>query len=97
MSEENNSVASNEVASEIQHEAESQGWVPKERFRGNESDWVDALEGILSGITGVGSYTVNPSTNTVEVKSDCDGNENTLSDSEFIMGLSINYNIKCES
>ena len=42
MSEENNSVASNEVASEIQHEAESQGWVPKERFRGNEADWVDA-------------------------------------------------------
>ena len=27
---------------EVQHEAESQGWVPKERFRGNEADWVDA-------------------------------------------------------
>ena len=40
MSEE--SVTSNEVSPEIQHEAESQGWVPKERFRGNESDWVDA-------------------------------------------------------
>jgi hypothetical protein len=62
-----------------------------------ESDWVDALEGILSGITGVGSYTVNPSTNTIQVKSYCDGNENTLSDSEFIMGLSIEYNINCES
>jgi len=55
------------------------------------------LEGILSGITGVGSYTVNPSTNTVEVKSFCDGNEDTLSDSEFIMGLKIQYNIICES
>ena len=40
MSEEN--VTSNEVASEVRQEAESQGWVPKERFRGNESDWVDA-------------------------------------------------------
>lgn len=40
MSEE--SVTSNEVSPEVQHEAESQGWVPKERFRGNESDWVDA-------------------------------------------------------
>lgn len=40
MSEEN--VTSNEVAPEVIHEAESQGWVPKERFRGNESDWVDA-------------------------------------------------------
>ncbi len=62
-----------------------------------ESDWVDALEGILSGITGVGSYTVNPSTNTIQVKSYCDGDENTLSNSEFIMGLSIEYNINCES
>ncbi|CAB4130939.1 hypothetical protein UFOVP133_32 [uncultured Caudovirales phage] len=40
MSEE--SVTSNEVAPEVRHEAESQGWVPKEKFRGNESDWVDA-------------------------------------------------------
>ncbi len=28
--------------SEVQKEAESQGWVPKEKYRGNESDWVDA-------------------------------------------------------
>lgn len=40
MSEE--SVTSNEISTEVQREAESQGWVPKERFRGNESDWVDA-------------------------------------------------------
>ena len=40
MSEENN--AGNEVAPEIRQEAESQGWVPKEKFRGNEADWVDA-------------------------------------------------------
>ena len=40
MSEEN--VTSNEVAPEIVQEAESQGWVSKERYRGNESDWVDA-------------------------------------------------------
>jgi hypothetical protein len=40
MSEEN--VISNNVAPEVVKEAESQGWVPKERFRGNEADWVDA-------------------------------------------------------
>ena len=40
MSEEN--VTSNEIAPEVRQEAESQGWVPKERFRGNEADWVDA-------------------------------------------------------
>ena len=31
-----------QVSSEVLHEAESQGWVPKERYRGNEADWVDA-------------------------------------------------------
>jgi len=30
------------VAPEVLHEAESQGWVPKDRYRGNERDWVDA-------------------------------------------------------
>jgi hypothetical protein len=34
----NNDASSNDV----QHEAESQGWVPKERYRGNEADWIDA-------------------------------------------------------
>lgn len=44
MSEENviSNEGSQEVAPEVVKEAESQGWVPKERFRGNESDWVDA-------------------------------------------------------
>lgn len=32
----------NETAPDVRHEAESQGWVPKDRFRGNENDWVDA-------------------------------------------------------
>ena len=32
----------NETAPEVVREAESQGWVPKERFRGNDNDWVDA-------------------------------------------------------
>lgn len=63
----------------------------------SESQWVDSLESILSGITGVASYTVNPQTNIIEVKSDCDGNTDPLSDSEFIVGLRIEYNINCES
>ena len=41
MNEENNGEAP-EVNVEVQKEAESQGWVPKERFRGHETDWVDA-------------------------------------------------------
>jgi len=42
MSDDANVTSNNELAAEIFHEAESQGWVPKERFRGNEADWVDA-------------------------------------------------------
>lgn len=30
------------IAPEVIQEASSQGWVPKDRFRGNEADWVDA-------------------------------------------------------
>ena len=41
MSEEETQAAP-QVSSEILYEAESQGWVPKERYRGNEADWVDA-------------------------------------------------------
>jgi hypothetical protein len=35
-------VVQESIAPEILKEAESQGWVPKEKFRGNETDWVDA-------------------------------------------------------
>lgn len=37
-----NDVPSNIVDEAIIHEAEGQGWVPKERYRGDEKDWVDA-------------------------------------------------------
>jgi hypothetical protein len=59
--------------------------------------WTQTIENIISGITGVSAYTVNLATNTVQVDSDCDGDSNTLADSEFIMGLNINYNIRCVS
>jgi hypothetical protein len=63
----------------------------------SESLWVDTIENILSGITGVGSYTVNPITNVIEIKSECDGTTDQLSDSEFISGLIIDYDIYCET
>jgi hypothetical protein len=37
-----NQSESSGVDQEVLHEAESQGWVPKDRYRGNEKDWVDA-------------------------------------------------------
>lgn len=63
----------------------------------SESLWVDTIENILSGITGVGSVIVNPTTNTIQVKSLCDGTTDELSDSEFITGVIINYDINCET
>ena len=44
-SEDSNQDVTNEtqqIDASVLKEAESQGWVPKERFRGNDSDWVDA-------------------------------------------------------
>lgn len=60
-----------------------------------ESQWIQSLETILSGITGVGSYTFDTVNNIVTVKSDCNGSEDDLKDSEFIFGLTIDYNINC--
>lgn len=34
--------ATNTEVPEVEVEARAQGWVPKEEFRGNESDWIDA-------------------------------------------------------
>lgn len=61
----------------------------------SESLWVETLENIISTVTGVGSYTINLTTNTIQVKSFCDGDINSLSDSEFVVGLNILYDIYC--
>lgn len=63
----------------------------------SESLWVDTIEGLISGITGVAEYVVNPITNTIQVKSACEGTTDQLSDSEFVSGLIINYDINCET
>jgi hypothetical protein len=61
----------------------------------SESLWVETLENIISGVTGVQTYTINATTNTIQVKSECDGNIDSLSDSEFVVGLNILYDIYC--
>jgi len=62
-----------------------------------ESQWIQALETILSGVTGVSTYTFDTVNNVVTVKSVCNGTEDDLSDSEFVIGLTIDYNINCET
>jgi hypothetical protein len=59
--------------------------------------WVQTLEGIISGITGVDIYTLNLTTNSIVVKSECSGDSNALANSEFIVGLKINFDIFCET
>ena len=61
----------------------------------SESLWVQTLESILSGITGISSYTIDATTNLIEIVSTCDGDVDVLSDSEFILGLKIEYDIYC--
>jgi hypothetical protein len=61
----------------------------------SESLWVQTLESILSGITGISTYTIDATTNTVKVVSTCDGDVDVLSESEFILGLKIEYDIYC--
>lgn len=60
-----------------------------------EAMWVQALETILSGVPGVSSYNIDATTNTVQVTSTCDGDIDVLADSEFILGLKIEYDIYC--
>ena len=49
MSDENEVISNTEVSEEVIHEAEGQGWVPKEKFRGDEKDWVDADQFVKRG------------------------------------------------
>lgn len=61
-----------------------------------EAQWVESLESIISGITGVDTYTFDTVNNKIVVKSTCDGTTDDLKDSEFIVGLTIDYDIYCE-
>lgn len=62
-----------------------------------ESQWIQSLESILSGVTGVSTYTFDTINNKVIVKSVCNGTDDELADSEFVIGLTINYDIYCET
>lgn len=59
--------------------------------------WVQTIESLVSGITGVDVYTINQSTNTIKLQSECNGDVNILSDSEFLLGVIIDFDIYCET
>ena len=57
-----------------------------------DQQYVDALNSLLSGITGIGSIVLNPDTNTVSINTDC---ARTLSADTISIGIRIDYNVCC--
>jgi len=57
-----------------------------------DQQYVDVLNSLLSGITGIGSIVLNPTTNTVSINTDC---ARTLSADTITIGIRIDYNICC--
>jgi len=57
--------------------------------------WQNTLEEILSGITDVGSYTVDILNNKIQIKSNCVGDFDPLGGLVISIGVSILYDIYC--
>ena len=62
-----------------------------------EQDWYEAVENLLSGVTGIGTVTVNTSENTITVDTDCEESTNGLTNQSIVVQLQIVYDIDCES
>jgi len=59
-----------------------------------DQQYVDALNGLLSGVTGLGSFYLNAETNTLQLTTNC---EKYLSDKNVKIDIKIIYNICCET
>jgi hypothetical protein len=57
--------------------------------------WQSTIESILSSISEVDSYEVNLLNNTLTIYSNCDGDNDPLSDADFSLGLEIVYDVTC--
>ena len=57
--------------------------------------WQSTIENILSGISDVGSYNVDVINNQLQIKSNCSGDYDPLSDANVSIGLTIIYDIYC--
>jgi hypothetical protein len=62
-----------------------------------DSLWQTTIEGILSTIPDVGDYEINLINNTLQIKSNCNGDDEPLSDASFSLGLQIVYDVVCYS
>lgn len=62
-----------------------------------DSLWQSTIENILDSISEVGSYGVDLINNTFYVKSDCDGDVDSLAGKSLSLNLIIDYDINCEA
>jgi hypothetical protein len=63
----------------------------------SEALWASTVQTLLSGVTGVGTVTVNTTDNTITVDTDCEESTNGLSNQNIVVQLKIVYDIDCES
>jgi hypothetical protein len=57
--------------------------------------WQSTIDGILSGITEIGSYEINLLDNTLTITSKCSGDSDPLSDADFSLELGVVYDVVC--
>jgi uncharacterized protein (DUF2141 family) len=57
--------------------------------------WQSTIEGILSSISTIDSFTIDLLTNTLEIISKCVGDEDPLADCKFNLRLKIEYDVVC--
>jgi hypothetical protein len=63
----------------------------------SESNWATTVQNLLSGITGVGTVTVNTTENTITLDTSCEESTNALANQNITVELKIVYDIDCES
>jgi hypothetical protein len=59
--------------------------------------WVSTIDSVLSGLTPtpLQSYNINLVNNTINLISDCNGDEDPLKNTKFVLGLYIDYDVNC--
>jgi hypothetical protein len=62
-----------------------------------EQDWYEAVENLLSGVTGIGEVVVDSQNNTITINTDCNESTTGLSNQTITVQLKIGYDINCVS
>jgi hypothetical protein len=57
--------------------------------------WQSTIEDTLSGIVDISNYTLSLIDNTIHIESNCSGDDDPLSDANFKLELTIEYDVTC--